>query len=463
VVRRALVVGAALAAVLTGAAAARANGRFPEANQLVLSPDDPDVVVLRVTFGLLVSHDRGETFQWVCETSIGYSGVEDPMYALTPSRAIVGTTFQGVTVSRDGACNWAFAGGELAGKVFADLAWNPSDRKDLVVLATGYDTQDDAGNVLFTSNVWETKDEAETFTKLGAKLDPTLLAYTIDLSKSDPSRIYVTAAREPGTAPKAVLLVSRDHGQTWQEEPVPLVEGEREVFIAGVDPTNAERVYLRTSAGTDQPTRLILRDAQGGAPATLRTVYTAKAALLGFALSPDGGKVYVGGPKDGLLTASTQDLTFAQRLPFDDAGVPSVEVQCLAWGDDGLWACSNERSGFIAGVSRDDGATFEPRLRFCDVGGPLASCGPGTMTNDLCAPSWPAQKALLGCSRSDAGGAADSGPGGGGPSAAPTGGGGPRTPEGCDCHAAPAGPWGAFVAAAAAAVAVLRRLQRRGR
>lgn len=440
---------AVAAAILASAPVALANGRFPESNQIAFAAHDPDLVLLRVTFGLLVSHDRGKTFQWVCEQSIGYSGVEDPMYTVTPSNAIIGTTFQGLTVTRDNACNWSFATGELNEAVFIDLSANPKDAKNVVVFASSYDKEDDAGKYYFTSKIWETKDEGQTFQQLGAALDSSLLGYTIDLTSTDPNRIYASAVRHPGPTPKGVLLTSKNHGQTWEEEPVQLLEEERSFFIAAVDPTNAERVYLRTYATSiDKPTRLLLREADpdGGAP-TLRTVYAAPSALQGFALSPDGAKVYIGGPKDGVKVASTQDFVFEQRS--------NVEVQCLALGPDGLWACSNERSGFVAGLSKDDGATFEPRLRFCDIGGPIASCGPGTATNDRCAQLWPEQKQILGCG-GDTGVPGDGGFADAGPGFAPD----KPPPSGCDCHASPAGPWGAFVSVVGAAVALLRRSRR---
>lgn len=438
-----------LAAAVAEAPLARANGRFPESNQIVFSKEDPDLVLLRVTFGLLVSHDRGKTFEWVCEQAIGYSGVEDPMYAVTPSKAIVGSTFQGVMISRDNACGWDPAGGDLDNQVFIDLTTNPRDAKNIVVFASSYDKRDDAGNSLFASKLWETKDEAQTFQPLGQPLHPELLGYTVDLTASDPDRIYITAIREPGATPRGVLLVSKDRGQTWTEEAVPLVEGERAVYIAAVDPTNAERVYLRTSNMVTKPTRLILReaDSDGGAP-TQRTLFTASGALLGFALTPDGSKVFIGGPNDGVKVASTEDYVFTQKA--------DIEAQCLAYDNGVLWACSSERSGFIAGRSTDDGATFEPVLRFCDIGGPLTSCGPGTPTNDRCTPAWPAQKALIGCGNPNAnagdGGDADA-------SGAPARRSGS---SGCDCHAAPAGTWmGAAVAAAGAAIGLLRRARRR--
>ena len=37
-------------------------------------------------------------------------------------------------------------------------------------------------------------------------------------------------------------------------------------------------------------------------------------------------------------------------------------VQCLATRGDELWTCSAEVSGFVLGVSTDDGATFTAKL-----------------------------------------------------------------------------------------------------
>ncbi len=441
---------AVLAAVVASTPLARANGRFPESNQIVFAEHDPNIILLRVTFGLLVSRDHGKTFGWVCEQSIGFSGVEDPMYTVTPSNTIVGTTFNGITVSRDGACGWSFVGGDLEKQVFIDLTTNPKDKKNIVVFASSYDYQDDAGTTLFRSKLWETKDEGQTFQDLGPTLDPRLLGYTVDLAASDPNRIYVTGVADPGEKQvRGVLLVSKDHGQTWTSEQVPMLESERQLYIAAVDPNDAERVYLRTySNQANSPTRIILREAnaEAGTAPTYRTIFEGDGALAGFALSPDSSKVYVGGPFDGLHVASTQDFQFSRKS--------NIEIQCLAYNADGLWACSNEQSGFIAGLSTDDGATFEPRLRFCDIGGPLASCGAGTPTNALCSPAWPAQKSLIGCGPAPAPSSDGGFDAGGFPEPAPP-------PKNCDCHASPAGPWGACVSLVGIAAALVRRSRRR--
>ena len=447
----------ALPAVLTLALAltgreARANGRFPETNAIFFAPKDPNTVLLRTTFGLLVSRDHAKSWDWVCERSIGLAGVEDPMFAVTPDGTLISSSFQGLATSRDRACNWGFIGGALKELVFIDLTARPSTPGNVIAFSSSYAGQDDAGAIFFRSTLFETTDEGKTFSALAGAIDPTLLGQTVDVTASDPDRIYVSAVRNPGAAVRAVLLSSRDHGAKFVETSIPLLGSERAAFIAAVDPTSADRVYVRTSNAVDKPSRLLVTDDAG---ATFRTVFTGKGPLAGFALSPDGKRIYVGGPSDGLHVASTVDFDFQKKSP--------LEVGCLALNDDGLWACSNEKSGFVVGLSVDDGATFQSKLQFCDVRGPLA-CAPGTTTNTQCSlggttatatPPWPPQRALLGCGGQDGGGPAP-------PHAdpdRPTGG------SGCGCllgGPSPA-PFAALVAGAGGTLVLLRRRRSRRR
>lgn len=380
-----------------------ANGRFPESNAFFFAPRDPQLIVLRTSFGLLVSHDRGGNWDWVCEQAIGLAGIEDPMYAITTDGTFIASTYQGLTVTRDGACTFAPVEGALKDLVFVDVAARPGNPDDVITFASSYGGQTDAGEVFFKSTLFETTDQGKTFGAVGPSFDPSLLGETVDFAATDPDRIYVSAVRSPGTTASAFLLTSRDHGKTWQENAMPLEAGERAAYIAAVDPKNAERVYLRTRNAADKPSRLVLTD-DGGK--TYRTVFTALGPLAGFALSADGARIWVGGVKDGLNVANTTDFAFQQRS--------KVEIQCLALASDGLWACSNEKSGFVAALSKDDGATFETKLRFCGIRGSLA-CAPGTTTNVQCAgggtgpladPLFPSLKASLGCadSAADAGG-----------------------------------------------------------
>src|SRR5262249_13015982 len=158
-------------------------------------------------------------------------------------------------------------------------------------------------------------------------------------------RVYVSGQLSDGNA---VLLVSNDDAQHWAAHTFP-IDPAREIgaFIAAVDPQNADRVYVRVARAFD--TRLVVTDDGGG---SFRDVRTTLGRMLGFALSPDGSKVYFGGPRDGLMLASRSDLAFVQRSTLD--------VECLATSGTTLYACSTEPSGFLVGSSDDDGATFAP-------------------------------------------------------------------------------------------------------
>src|SRR5258706_15149126 len=63
-----------------GATAARANGRPPGTSSINFRPGHDADIAVGMTFGLLVSHDHGTTWQWMCEQAIGYGGIYDPLY-----------------------------------------------------------------------------------------------------------------------------------------------------------------------------------------------------------------------------------------------------------------------------------------------------------------------------------------------------------------------------------------------
>ena len=448
-----------LASLLLASSGAEANGRFPESNHLFFAPSDDQFLMLRTTFGFLVSKDRGQTWSWVCEQAFPLSGSEDPMVAIAPNHNILATTFQGMSFSKTNACNWEYLrnaplanpdqNGMDRGRVFIDLAANPNDPKNVVTFASTYDRQDEDGGIYFSSQLFETTDEGVTFTKLGPDLDTTFLGYTLDLTKSDPQRIYVTAIRNPGGPVSAFLLTSKDHGQTYTETTIPLEDAaERGIYIAAVDPNNADHLYVRTSAGTDKPSRLIYSDNAGQ---SWRLLFKGVGPLPGFALSADGSKVFIGGPRDGIQVANTTDFQFTQKA--------NLEIQCLALAADGLWACSNEKSGVIIALSKDDGVTFEKKTHFCDIKGAL-DCPAGTSTNTECVGRWPSQSNLLGCG-GDLDGGADASS-----DASPIPEGNPLVEPGggCDCRTPPVSSSAAFISAVigiAGVVAVTRRRRRR--
>ena len=436
-------VALALTAIVGCEGAALANGRFPASNAVLFSPADDATVVVRVTFGLLVTRDRGKSWGWVCERAIGFSGPEDPTYVITKSGAIVVGLFDGLRVSRDGGCSWEAV--KTDGTVFVDV----TARSDgaILALASSYDRHGDGGS-LYKTQVWISTDDARSFAALAPRFDPTLLGETVEVAPSDPARVYVSAVRGDGVEREGVLLVSTDAGKHWTERATRLQPKELAPFIAAVDPKNADRIYLRTSASPENPTRLLMTDDAGK---TYVKVLGAKGPLTGFALGGGGARVHVGGPDDGLFTVTATSLAVAETS--------KLKVQCLSSSGDALWACSSEGGGFIAGVSHDDGATFEPRLHLRDIAGPLA-CAEGTGVAKECGLDWAKLRRELGLGTgtgASAGASASAGAGAGAGADAGAGVGNAREAA----LARDRGAWMAAIVAALGGAALLWRARRK--
>jgi len=389
--RRLLGCSAALALSLA-ALPALANGRFPATNQLVVMPGKPTQLMVRSTFGLLVSSDQGKNWDWICEQAAlgpnGAAGTEDPGVALTASGAIIVAASEGLIVSPDTGCSWVNADPTF----FVDVAVRPNAPHEAIALEAMFDGEGSTES--FRNQLYVTTDDGAHWTPYGVPLDPTFIGDTVEVSASDPNRVYVTGEKSTSTE-MAALFTSTNGGATWTENPVPILpQNEEAAFIAAVDPTNPDRVYLRTGDHTGlQASRLLVTDNAG---MTFTERYAGTGPMQGFALSPDGSTVYIGFGRaatdgdvsDGLQVASTTNFAFKQRS--------NVIVQCLALSGATLYACAPELSGFVLGASTDDGATFKTLLHLCDIRGPLA-CGSSTTDTKVdCTSFWSGSDSLPG-------------------------------------------------------------------
>src|SRR5687768_16653019 len=136
---------ASIAVALTMASPAQANGRFPFAGQLVVSPTTKGLMAMRASFGLLVSQNGGTDWEWVCEIAMGYGGEEDPTFAWLEGHTVVGATFEGLTVSHEAGCGFARQGGPLDRKAFVDVAGERTRPRSAVALASHIRAQDGGG------------------------------------------------------------------------------------------------------------------------------------------------------------------------------------------------------------------------------------------------------------------------------------------------------------------------------
>jgi MYXO-CTERM domain-containing protein len=380
-VRNALLAAAAASIVLAVAPPAAANGRFPASNQMLFSPSNSQLVLERTTFGVLRSYDYGATWSWLCEDALGLppTSNEDPSLALCKNDTLLAGLSLGLEVSPDTGCSWSTQGGPLAGQLVKDLDVPPNTPDTALAITSTFapDAGTDGGQG-YTQYVITSTDDGAHWAITGT-IDPAATVTTLEVAPTDPQRIYVSAYRGEGMARTTSLFVSADGGMSWTEHPTPLDPNtETAVYIAAVDPNNEDLVYVR-SAGASR----LFVTTDGASTFQVAFALPESDQMLGFALSQDGSKVFLGGANTGLFSASAADLKFTSVLQQEpDGGTRMIHVQCLATHGADLWACSDEPSGFIAGVSQDDGVTFTPKLHLTTIDGP-AQCPAGT-TSSMC-------------------------------------------------------------------------------
>lgn len=327
---------------------ARANGRFPLAQQLVVAPRSatppgaPPILVLRSTFGLLVSRDAGRTFRWVCEQTFGYSGTWDPPIAFGRDGTLYVGLENGLATTRD-FCKVSRVP-ELEGETVKDLA---VDSAGVALVVT---TTPARPSALFRGVA------GGRFERAGKGLEGMYLV-TVDAAPSRPSRVYVSG--QPNGTLKGRLFRSDDGGRHFVElDQVRSHDGA--YFLIGVDPRSPDRVLSRFLHL--EGSEIALSEDAGK---TTRTVLSIPSAMYGAAISPDGARVWAGSglPGDGVYTSTDRGRTFARTA--------QVGVQCLTATATSLYQCANPFTvgGPALGVSEDFGASFHALASFTNVEG----------------------------------------------------------------------------------------------
>ncbi|HRI64264.1 MAG TPA: hypothetical protein PK156_08495, partial [Polyangium sp.] len=350
-------------------------------DQLVVDPMDASHLVLRTTYGILSSSDAGASWGWVCEAAVGYGGTQDPAMGVMADGSVLAGIFEGLSVTHDRGCSWAFATAPLEGEYVIDVSVHRDEPSRAVAI-----TSTGAGSG-FHVILAETSDNAATWTQAGIAINSDMISLTVDVAPSQTNSVYVSGIVGKVYAP--ALERTDDRGQTWTRTFFDAAYADEVPYIAAVDPTNPDRVYVRLS-GTDTDHLLFSED---GAQ-TFTEIFSTASDLLGFALSPDGQRVAIGSTVEGILIASTTDHAFQK--------VSSVESRCLTWTNAGIYSCANEfTDGFTLGLSKDEGKTFTKLYKLAEIC-PL-ECPDGAKSTTACTASWPPLAATLGVDQSKCG------------------------------------------------------------
>jgi photosystem II stability/assembly factor-like uncharacterized protein len=394
-----------LALLVVAAGSADANGRFPRTASIGFRHGSDQHLILGTTFGLLLSEDDGKSWRWTCEKNIGYGGTYDPVYAATSAGTLLATTFEGLSISTDGGCTWAFAEDPLTGHWVSDVLVAPDGAIWATTSSGGRD-----------NDVYVSRDDGKTFASTKLHTDRAWWR-SIRVAPTDEKRVYVSGYQladptiDAGASTTPLLFRSDDAGETWT--PIALSSDVTvPIFLLGVSPTHPDLVFARTD---DDPTDRLLRSQDGAR--TFEEVATFQADILAFA-SLQGGKTFlVGTLNQGVRISHDEGKTWQ---------TPKEQPRMACAGDrpqDGeIFACgSNFRPDLFALGRSGDGETWSETVRFVEIGGEL-SCGEGSGHARFCSELWPTVMTQFGIGLPDAGPRVP-------PDASIT----PKTPSGCGC------------------------------
>ena len=363
-VRRGIEAAALAALAIAAPARARADGAFPAGEAVLVPADRPQEIIFATNFGLVISEDAGQTWSWSCERDDNAFAI---LYQLGPAprRRLFAVANGRVITSDDASCSWQLAGGLLVDQAVTDVFPDPANADR--VLAVGI-----AGGV---HSVFESADGGTTF---GAALYQAAGGDTIngvESARSDPGIVYV-ALMTPERSPK--LARTDDGGATWIVNDLATDLGAGLLRIIAIDPDDANTVLLRWTSADGGDAIGVTRD--GGATAS--KPLSIPNSFTSFARMPDGalilsGTAFLG---QGLGTAPALWVSHDGGATFqENHAVPGVLAIAQRGGI--LYAAAdNFADGFALGASSDEGATWQPVVRFDQI----TSIAPCLRTNPQC-------------------------------------------------------------------------------
>jgi photosystem II stability/assembly factor-like uncharacterized protein len=344
--------GAAPAVLVFGclaasAPAASANGAFPDSQTVLTPADRPQQILLVTNFGLVISEDGGQSWQWSCEREANAFGF---LYQLgaPPRRRLYAVANDRLAFSDDGSCGWQTGGGAVADRVVIDFFPDPADADRVLAIAYGgggyavYPSGD--GGATFAAPLYQ----AAAGDGIGG----------VEIARADPRIIYLAMTTIEGTRPK--LARSGDAGATWTVRALEPMVGAAIARIIAVDPQDPEVVLLRL-LGTDGEAIALTRD--GGATVT-RTL-SIPGSFTSYAELPSGVRL-LGAMDD----ANTTPALFRSRdggATFETVPSPP-RIRALAERAGVVYAATdNFGDGYALGASSDEGTTWRGVMSYGQV------------------------------------------------------------------------------------------------
>jgi MYXO-CTERM domain-containing protein len=385
---------------------ADANGRLPATSTITFRQGHETDIAVGLTFGLLISHDGGKTWGWMCEAAVGYGGTYDPVYVYSSSGALFATTFNGLSVMRD-TCTF---GATPEGKSFVSAS----------SLDPGGNFYYGAAQVTDTKNglaqdfkIYKSANDLATLPtgiKPGDAGDTNVWWQSIEVAPGNPQIVYLSGYRYipnpagAGTVRDHLLFRSNNAGGSWTalNKTGLVLMPNSVIHIAGIWKDDATHLYARVEFIDNTTTDAFYVSTDSGA--TWSEIDRAPNPFSAFAVRAAVNSNGKHDLVDGTASAGT-------RVSHDDGAhwtalANGPHINCLVENAAGeLWACT-QNYGVGQMVSDDAGimkttdlATWTKVLRYQDLTDAIA-CAAGTPQAMTCATSWCAVCAQLGCTAS---------------------------------------------------------------
>ncbi len=366
---------------------ALANGRPPSSSSLHFRTGHPNDLIAGMTWGLLVSHDGGQTFEWFCETAVGYGGSFDPDYEYLADGTILATTFDGLLANRNGC---TFDQTPLS----STATTPPNQKKFISTIAQGPDGALYAADSGAASmgKIYKSIDSGVTWPVAVIVGQTSDWWSSIEVAPSDKSRVYVFGYRlESGQPRKFLAFRSIDGGISYQAIPTTAfaTSEQSSIDVAAISHTNANELWARVSTpvagtvGTDY-----YRSADGG------MTWAKRLSVEDFSASfvwRSNGEIYVSSQQSKSFKSIDDGVTFNEISP-------QMRTRCAVEAPDkSVWVCAQDQPPDMMSIGKsNDLSTWEKVYRFSETTKPV-TCQRGQVQYDECQlQTWCMIKAQLG-------------------------------------------------------------------
>jgi hypothetical protein len=395
----------AIAAAAVVPRSALGNGRAPSTSSITFQQGSQQGheqnIVAGMTFGVLISHDGGKTWAWMCEDAIGYKGTYDPRYAYTGTGALFATTFNGLKVMRDG-CSF---GDTPEGSKFVSASTLGPDQAFYYAASQ---TADAAHGVTSDFQVYRSVNDGMTFpnpTRPDDPADTNVWWESLMVAPSNAQVVYLSGYRyipnpTGGTMRDHLLYRSDNGGTSWTllaKTGLALMPNSV-IHIVGITRDDARHVYARVELVDNTLSDAIYVSTDSGV--SWKEIRRKTAAIGAFVVRAALNQ----GKHD--LVLGTQAL--GTEVSHDDgttwtAVANAPHINCLVENSaNELWACT-QNYGF-SGIASDDAGimkttdlvTWTKVLHYQDLTNAV-DCATGTVQHDTCAPMWCTVCMQLGC------------------------------------------------------------------